>query len=333
MSKQRHEYPTLLYFMPIIWYAFYLWVRHRNLSFFTRVNVWLEDGMERDKHKFLEKVPDIYLPKTYIFDNEAFDTIKSTIDFPFPIIAKPNDGARGRWVEKLNSIDDRLEYHKTSDWKYLVQEFIDYPIELWVFYIDIPHKESKIVWVVEKRIKHIIWDGVSRFHELLAHDPQIAHNIELFYKRNQSIWNDIIPAWVEIQISDLWNHAQWARCIDASHLITDQNNNVFCEMSNAIWWLYRGRYDIKCPSYDDFRAWKNIKILEFNWIESEPLHLFDQEIWCVDAYKKWMSYVKDMSHIAQRNKAMWHNSVWTKNLFSLISKKLLQEDLLRSNRR
>ena len=128
---------------------YYLWLslKSRSLFFFFNANPGIESGgmLIESKKKILDLIPDNLVPKTILFEhpvskNEILEGMFSC-SMHFPIIIKPDYGERGWKVEKIEDSNELNDYVKTNRVNVLVQEFINYPIELGIFYIRYPDKD------------------------------------------------------------------------------------------------------------------------------------------------------------------------------------------------
>jgi hypothetical protein len=65
--------------------------------------------------------------------------------------------------------------------------------------------------------------------------------------------------------------------------------------------FYYGRYDIKTTSLEDMKQGKNISILEFNGVGSEPNHIYDIGLSYVQAIRIIAKHWKYMYEIGRIN--------------------------------
>jgi len=166
--------------------------------------------------------------------------------------------------------------YAANESEFLIQEYIDYPLELGILYSRMPSKQMGIVSsIAEKEFLRVKGDGVSTVGELLQSTPR--NNI--YYPLVVSEYTErlaIVPALEEDFIVRIGNHIEVTRFIDANKHITKELNHVFTRLSNELTGVFYGRYDLKVPSYKDLQAGNNIKIFELNGVSSEPGHIYDQ---------------------------------------------------------
>jgi glutathione synthase/RimK-type ligase-like ATP-grasp enzyme len=91
------------------------------------------------KNDVLKLIPDLYKPKTILVrtpvTKEEVLTLIKDHGFSLPVIFKPDLGERGFMVRKISSENQVELYLNSLSKDFLVQEFLDLPIELGVFFI------------------------------------------------------------------------------------------------------------------------------------------------------------------------------------------------------
>lgn len=180
-------------------------------------------------------------------------------------------------------------------------------MEFGIYYIKKPSQPTwKIVWIVYKDFPKVIGDWVSTLEQLIEQWARTKIFKKNFYERNKDMWHQIIENGKVIEITDLWNHAQWSTCKDVSFLNSTKLETFFDEIWSMLWWIHFWRYDIKCTSFEDLTLANNIMIIELNWVIAEPLHLYDTDIYTPrEAYKIRFSYVFQMMQISLEQNLLW----------------------------
>ena len=134
--KQWEYWPSFMFYIPLLPYAFYLAIKRKSFGFFSAVNPAIEEsgnGLE-SKYTTLQLLPKTLCPKTlYIAANKTpVDLLKciENAGISFPLIVKPDIGYRGLLVKKIVNSDDLLAYlDKYGKINLLVQELISLPNE------------------------------------------------------------------------------------------------------------------------------------------------------------------------------------------------------------
>ncbi len=264
----------------LIWNAW----RAKSLTFFTAVNPsWKYGGLFGESKKaILDRIADEYKPITILVEKQNLtnalqkDFIQSGFLSKKAFIAKPILGERGDGVTKIESVRDLILYNQNADNEYIIQEFVDYRIELGVFYSRKPSEaKGKITSITLKEFLSVTGDGRSTLAELIAFNSRARFQEEKLKLKFEKIWQKIIPYGETIELEGIGNHCRGTRFINANYLITKNLENIFEKISRPIDGFQYGRFDLRVPSLNDLYNGKNIKIMELNGTNSEPTHVYD----------------------------------------------------------
>ncbi len=192
----------------------------------------------------------------------------------FPVIAKPDSGLMGFMFRKIDSMDHLRQYHDVMEVDYIVQEFIDYPLEISVFYYRFPDQaKGMITGFLRKEFLEVIGDGKCTLLELILHYPRVQFRLEEMKGKHASHLNDIIPAGERYCLSYALNLSRGGKLISLANEKDERLLGVFDSISHHAK-LYYGRYDIRCQSIEELKEGKNYSILEFNGCGAEPHHVY-----------------------------------------------------------
>ena len=252
------------------------------------------------KEEMFRQLPPEFCPTgIYIRPDEAFEQIlcrikKAGLNFPFAV--KPDVGTKGLLFRKIENEEQLKKYHALLPFTYMVQEFVTLPLELSVFHVRYPDQQQGIITgMISKEYLHVKGDGRSTLRKLIEEHPK-AFMIEAEQKHKQKEkLDEIIPENDIYLLNELGNHNRGARFINLQDKVDDELLQVFDEISLYSKHFYYGRYDIKTSSIEDLKAGKNISILEFNGVGSEPNHIYDIGL----------SYMQAIRIIAQHWKYMY----------------------------
>jgi hypothetical protein len=92
----------------------------------------------------------------------------------------------------------------------------------------------------------------------------------------------------------------------------------FEKISSSIPNFYYGRYDIKYNTFEEMENGKNIKIVELNGINSEPVHIYDQSKGILYAYKEFYKHIDLMYIISEENLKRGFKRVSSKEFWKFI---------------
>ncbi|WP_462254461.1 hypothetical protein [Ferruginibacter sp.] len=295
-------WPMWVVYLPASMYFIYLCIRAKSFCFFSAANPSIENGgmIFESKWEIFKLIPQQYYPVTIIIrEQENINTLISKMydaGLKFPVVAKPDRGERGWCVEILKNITAAQNYLSKYPVDVLLQEYVDYPIELSVFYYRHPDAPSGIVSsVTRKEYLKVTGDGISTLYELIQKNSRAFLQLEQLEKLKTIDLSKILPEGkIEILVP-FGNHVRGAMFLDYCNIIDNKLNTVFNTVSKQIDGFYFGRFDIKCNSIEDLKAGKYFSILELNGSGAEPAHI----------YQPGFSYFKAQSVITQHYQMMY----------------------------
>ncbi|HFA47513.1 MAG TPA: hypothetical protein ENJ95_00690 [Bacteroidetes bacterium] len=275
-------WPLYIVNIPVI--VFWLWfaIRARKLFFFSAVNPAIETGgmWGESKHGILKRIPKSHLPVTVFIKKEItekmlFEKIK-TAGLSYPVIAKPDIGERGMLVSKIKNKKGLLAYFNSNKIDFLIQEYIDLPVELAVMHHRFPGaKEGKVTSVCIKETLKIIGDGKSTVLQLMEAYPRAKLQVARFKKQFPKILKTVPEKGKKVELEPIGNHCRGTRFLNGNKYIDGQLNKVFDGVAMQMKDVYYGRFDMKCKSIEDLKNGGGFKIMEYNGIGAEPAHIYD----------------------------------------------------------
>ena len=308
-----HHHAKYIPILPVwAWYT----LKAKSMWFFTASNPTISfGGMEGEsKEETYSQLPEGTFPQTiYISPSEPFATVEKRVkenNFEFPFAVKPNVGMMGFMFRKINSIDQLRHYHEKMPIDYLVQKFIEYPLEVGVFYYRMPHQnKGKVSGLAYKLIPEIIGDGNSTLMEHLNQTKSRRFDLEMMKYRHQSNLNKIIPLGEKYLLSNASNGSQGGKMVAYQSHKLEYLNKIFDEISLYKGNLFYGRFDIKCTSLKDLEEGKNFSILEFNGCGSGIQHIYGRgfnliQVWVL-VLKHWRMLYKISVHNHNNGVPYW----------------------------
>jgi hypothetical protein len=292
-------------FISPIWLLYCL--RARSLWFFSSSNPTLTfGGFEGEgKKEMYELLPLSYYPKTiYVEPAASFDTVKQLLtehQFHFPFVVKPDVGMKGLLFRKIDHLKELETYHKLNPFVYIIQELVNYPLEVSVFYYRFPYEnKGKITGFIQKELMDVIGDGIHTLLELIMEHPNARHRPEEMKTKHAHFLDEVIPKGERFVLTYAANLNRGAKFTNLHKQIDDQLVTLFDEISHRAKFYY-GRYDIKCASIEDLKQGKNFSILEFNGSGAEPNHVYQSGFSLFDAYKVFLFHWKVLYKISRYN--------------------------------
>lgn len=308
----KYEYWSWwVFYLPLLPYFLKYVFKERSFKFFSLVNPSIETGglIGESKIDILNKIPAEFKPKTLFFKSEELisaDTILAYLaknKMHFPIIIKPNVGERGNKVEKINDSSALISYLNEYKGDLIVQEYIDYPIELGVMYYRLPNEaKGRVTSITMKKFLTVQGDGKSSVYTLLKNNVRARFQLDRLKKKMPELLQEIPAQDQEVLIEPIGNHCRGTEFINRNDLIKEEIHPVFDKISYAVEGFYYGRFDLKVQNLDDLYTGNNIKIMELNGVSSEPAHIYDVNYSLIQAYKDILYHWRIINKIYQQNK-------------------------------
>jgi len=258
------------------------------------------------KKEMYELLPqELYPPTFNVLPKEDFSSIAAKLkqhQISFPLIVKPEVGGQGILFRKLDSEAEFLHYHSIMPFEYIVQQLVEYPVEVSVFYIRHP-KEAKgiVTGFLHKIPLQVTGDGTHTLEELILQHPKGNKRTAELQSKHKEKWNSIIPAGEKYMLSYAANHNRGANFVDLKEHIDEKLVTIFDTISHKINDFFYGRYDIMCASVEDLKNGTNFTILEYNGCGAEPNHFYDTGYTLMSAYKEILKHWKALYQISKYN--------------------------------
>lgn len=313
-------WPATIFYLPIFFYFLFLCLKARSISFFVASNPsqYLGGIAKASKYKILKRFDETLIPKTILIEpNTEINSVETNLiqsTILFPLVAKPNIGERGKKVALVKDIIALKNYLTQVKGDLILQEFIDYPIELGIMYYRYPDQvKGNISSIVKKGFLQITGDGISTYLQLFEKGERTQYYLRHLKKKYSNQLNNVLPKNEILILEHIGNHVRGTTFYNANHLINDELIEVFDKISEQQEDFYFGRYDIKCKSIDSLYKGEGIKIMELNGANSEPAHIYDPKMSLVQAYKdliKHWNVIYDIS-VMNHKRGFAYMPAWT----------------------
>ena len=308
----NYEYWTWwVFFLPVVPYWAFLALRNRSLTYFTTVNPCIPDGgvFGESKMDILNQIDPKYLPTAlFVPLNEDFGAVLKKLEnsqMSFPIVAKPDVGGRGFRVKRIDSEQELRVYLTAAIMPVILQEFVDYELELGVMYARLPNQaKGRVTSITQKEFLTITGNGHATVGELLQQNTRARMAMDELRERINGEWNLVVPRQETRLVQPIGNHCLGTKFLNANHLINSRLSQVFDDIAVPITGFYYGRFDLKVSNLADLYAGKNIKIMELNGATSEPGHIYDPAYRLWKAYRDVMQHMKIVADISAANRKL-----------------------------
>jgi len=312
ISNWEH-WPASVLYIPMLfvwlWYA----LKARSLWFFTSSNPTIPFGGYEGETKtdiYAQMPPDVY-PKTILVKPaDSFEGLKKRMDeagFQYPFIVKPDVGRKGLLFRKIDSEAQLLEYHNYCPIDYLVQELVDTPMELGVFYVRHPSKQQgTITGIVYRELQEVLGDGRSMLRELIQKHPQARLRAEEMFRKHEEHLGRVLAEGERFVLSYAINRSRGARLFNLNHEVDAALTALFDRISLHSGGFYWGRFDVKCRSIEELRKGQHFSILEYNGAGASPSHMYHSGLSLLQAYRLILYHWRLMYEICVWNNAKGH---------------------------
>lgn len=293
--------------LPIFAYWLWLSLKARSLLFFSTSNPSILTGGMFGESKFsvLQKVPERVRAKSALVkvpaSVHAVKNAAAELEISFPFILKPDIGERGRMVRKVSSDTDIEEYLASINEDFIVQAFLDLPLEFGVFYERHPNEPTgSVTSITMKEMLHVVGDGTSTLQELILAKDRAKlhwHTLKRTFADRLSV---VVNKDEVIELVSIGNHCLGTTFLNGNHLITPRLIQSFDRISQEVEGFYFGRYDLRCGSLRDLEE-GNVKVMELNGCGAEPSHIYQPGASLWDAIRALFRHWKVIYQISVAN--------------------------------
>lgn len=304
-------WPWYIANIPTVCFWLFFALRSRSLFFFSRVNPVIETGgvLGESKINILNRIPATYLPTTLFVAKEEdnWQELQQRMvaaKLKYPVIAKPNVGERGFLVTKIDTANDLKAYLHKVKVDFLIQEYVDYPLEISVLYYRFPDQpDGRVTSICIKDMLHVTGDGQSTVAELMANYPRAALQLDRFRKVYPDLLQEVPAMDKRCLLEPIGNHSRGTTFLNGNAYIDAELTAVFNRIGQQMKGIHYGRFDMKCSSIAALKTGEAFKILEFNGIASEPAHIYDPSYPVWKAYRDLFQHWQIIFQISQRQAA------------------------------
>lgn len=306
--KSWEYWPFGIVQFPVIIYWIWLSIRARSLLFFTTSNPTITMGgmFGESKYDILRQLPADVLPKTILVNTPVISSEvllrMSEANLHFPLIFKPDLGERGYKVKRIHTLQEVEEYLKDIKGSFLVQEFVDLPVECGVFYTRFPKDDKgRVTSVVIKDMLSVTGDGILSVKALIKKNPRAKLQWERLKIMHQEVLNTVLTKGESLELNSIGNHCLGTIFLNGNYLINDQLSESFDRISKSVNEFYFGRFDLRCESLGDLYQGK-VRIMEVNGCGAEPAHIYHPGFSLIEAMRVLFLHWQNLFIISTQNR-------------------------------
>ena len=234
-----------LLYAPISPIWFWYCLRSRSFWFFSSSNPSITfGGFEGEgKKEMYDQLPTHLVPRTiYIMHDLPFEEVLRQVDaagFTYPFIVKPDVGMKGILFRKIENEEQLQKYHERIPVEYIVQDLVELPVEVSVFYYRFPDQQKGTVsGFIHKELLQVKGDGVSTLEELIRQHPRARFRMEEMQHRHGHRFDRVIPEHEIFYLSYAGNHNRGAHFTNLHREINEDIHRVFDELSHYTKYFY-----------------------------------------------------------------------------------------------
>ena len=291
-------------------------VRARSPWFFTASNPSLTFGGfdgESKQEMYAQLPPGSYPKSIYVSPCMSFPVVEQLITlngFEYPFVVKPNVGKMGFMFRRINTVQELMTYHATIHCDYIIQELVQHPMEVSVFYYRYPHaQKGTITGFIRKEFLRVTGDGKSTLWELMLNYPRVQFRLDEMKAKHKDKLDHVLAPGEDYCLSPALNLSRGGKLVSLEHEKDDSLTKVFDDISHYTGNFYYGRYDIKCRSIQDLKRGMNFTILEYNGSGAEPHHVYGNgySLWqaCSILVSHWQALYRISRINHQKGVAYW----------------------------
>ena len=317
-QRKRHWefWSPFFFYPPVVCYIAWLALQHRGLTVFTAANPAIPGGgfvgeskadiLQRlsssDTRDFIARYEMISGALTGDEKLERALRLMREPPFGFPVVLKPDLGQRGSGVAIVRSEAELRDYLLLAAGDTIMQEYAPGE-EFGVFYYRYPDwKKGRIFAITEKRFPVVTGDGESQLERLILQDRRAVCMAKFYLDHQQRHLADIPAAGEPRQLVEVGTHSRGSVFLDGGWVWTEALEEAIDRVSKGFDGFYFGRYDIRTPSIDEFKAGRNFKVVELNGVTSEATSIYDPKNSLFAAYRTLFAQWRLAFEIGARNR-------------------------------
>lgn len=310
LIRFRHwEYwPFAIVYAPIFLYWLWLSCRARSFFFFSTANPSIVNSgfLLESKRQIYELMPAGSYPATlYCEQGSGIAELRRRLvekGLGYPLMAKPDIGQRGMGVELLTDECQLLRYAARSRVPYLLQEYIDYPLEAGIFYHRVPGEaRGNITGIVGKELLAVTGDGHSTVETLLGRNERYVLQLPALRRSRGRVLRSVPARGETLCLAPYGNHSRGAKFVDCGHRINPRLSAVIDELCRRIPDFYFGRLDIRFRDWESLEAGEAFSVIELNGAGSEPTHIYDPRHSLLFAWREIRRHLDILYAISRAN--------------------------------
>jgi membrane protein DedA with SNARE-associated domain len=284
-ARQWEFWPMWIFYAPVALWTVWLALRHGGYSTITAANPGIPDGgvVGESKYNIMRQLPRRWaLPSIPVPSGDLANRLRSLLGgmrregLAWPMILKPDVGQRGSGVRLARSLVEAQDYLAAVRAHVVAQPYHEGPYEAGVFYYRYPGEpRGRILSITDKHFPSVTGDGRSTLAELVRAHARYRMQAETFLTRLGPAAARVPADGEPVRLGIAGNHAQGTLFRDGRHLITPQLCERIDRIARSYEGFFVGRFDVRYSDVDDFKAGRDLAIVELNGATAESTDIYD----------------------------------------------------------
>lgn len=279
-------WPLWLLQAPILLYVLLLGLRHRALGLFSAANPGMPAGgfVLESKSAILGAIgePGV-VPAFEHLDlsgavPERLERVAAAhrrLGGDFPVVGKPDVGERGEGVRILRDVEALATWARDEAPADAILQRYAPGEEFGVFWLRHPSApRGRIFSITAKHFTAVEGDGRRTLEELILADDRAVCQAPLYLERFAGSLDRVPAAGERVPLVEIGNHCRGTLFLDGRSLVTPELEARIDALAATVPGFCFGRFDLRAPTIEDFRAGRHLAVLELNGVTAEATHIY-----------------------------------------------------------
>jgi membrane protein DedA with SNARE-associated domain len=325
-------WPLPLFQLPVALAVAALGLRFRGATIFTAANPGIPAGgfVLESKSSILGAIGDreavpafraLDLPDEPAARIEAAAAAHAELGGRWPVVGKPDRGERGAGVTVVRTPAELATWALGAPREAILQEHVGGE-EFGVFYVRRPSEASGWIFsITSKEFPEVVGDGRRTLEELVLADERAVCQARLHLDRLASRLDEVPAPGERIRLVEIGNHCRGTTFRDGRSLETPELARRIDEIARSFPGFHFGRFDLRAPSVEAFRAGRGLRVLELNGVTSEATHVYEPGSSLLEAYRTLFRQWRLAFEIGRENLARGARATSARELLGLLAER------------
>lgn len=201
-----------------------------------------------------------------------------TAGIDFPLIAKPDLGLCGYGVQRVNDMQQLLDYLAAfpGGETVVLQQYLPQEGEAGIFYVRDPCSgDSRLIGLTLRYFPRVTGDGRQTLTQLVAADPRASRLVTAPRHRGSHDGHRVPAAGELVRLATVGSTRVGGLYLDGGVHITPQLTGAIDGIAGDMPMFNFGRFDVRFDSLAELRAGRGFTIMEVNGAGSEAIQAWD----------------------------------------------------------